>query len=283
MTKHFSQRFLIAVMAIVLTAITSITAVAEQHKVLYVTHEPGTYHKYTPQLALFRDVIAKQAGWELDVITGTHEGVIKKLRTKDFAKGYDVVVYNFCFAKSEDLESCNNVMAQTRENGVPAVLIHCAMHCWWGTYKSGEAGALGDAYTGQAKAKPALVKAWREKHGDAPFPAWGDFTGIASERHGPKQPIVLHKVVSNPMTARLPEGFTTVKSELYNNVYQIEGVEPLIEGVQGKSKATIMWRCPQGKSQVVAISLGHSTEEFEKVEFQNLITDTINHLATDSK
>ena len=33
-------------------------------KVLYFTHEPGRWHKYTTQLQIFRQ-IAKKAGWEL--------------------------------------------------------------------------------------------------------------------------------------------------------------------------------------------------------------------------
>ncbi len=66
-------------------------------KVLYFTHEPGTYHRYTPQLAIFRQ-LAKQAGWELTVMTGDHEAQIKKLRTPDFGKNFDAIVYNFCFA-----------------------------------------------------------------------------------------------------------------------------------------------------------------------------------------
>ena len=34
---------------------------SETKKILYFTHEPGTYHRYTPQLAIFRQ--PRQTGW----------------------------------------------------------------------------------------------------------------------------------------------------------------------------------------------------------------------------
>ena len=34
-------------------------AAADKKKVLYVTHEPGRWHKYTPQMAIFKQIAAK--------------------------------------------------------------------------------------------------------------------------------------------------------------------------------------------------------------------------------
>ncbi len=251
-------------------------------KVLYFTHEPGRWHKYTPQLAMFRDV-AKKAGWELTVMTGEHEPQIKKLHTPDYGKDFDAIVYNFCFAKSRDLDAAANLMKQTREHGVPALLIHCSMHSWWPTYKSGRSDVLGPEYRGKAKADPGLVESWREKQGKKPFPIWGDFTGVASTAHGPRKPIKMTKVASHPAVKRFPKEFTTGSTELYNNVYKVEGVVPLIEGTQGNAKAVVLWSCPQGKSQVMGLTVGHGVDDWKSEPYKNLLTDSVNYLIANPK
>ena len=247
-------------------------------KILYFTHEPGTYHRYTPQLAIFRQ-LAQRAGWELTVMTGDHEAQIKKLRDPDFGKPFDAIVYNFCFAGSKDTLAAANLISQTREHGVPALLIHCAMHSWWPTFKSGEAGSLGPDYHGQAKADPELVIQWRMTQGDRPFPVWGDFTGIASTTHGPSQPITLNRVREHPATKRFPQTFVTGNTELYNNLYVLERVIPLIRGMQGDEEAVVMWNCPQGKAEVIGLSVGHDVNDWTQKPYQNLLIDSVNYLA----
>jgi hypothetical protein len=251
-------------------------------KVLYFTHEPGRWHKYTTQKKIFEQ-IAKKADWEVTVMSGEHEAQIKKLRTPDFGKGYDAIVYNFCFAKSRDLEAQANLVAQTREHGVPALLIHCAMHSWWPSYKDGKPGAIGPDYKGKAKGDPKLVAEWRKKHGKKPFPAWGDFTGVASGRHGPKQPIVMQRVGDHAATKSISKGYTTGNTELYNNIYVLDEVVPLIEGKQGNAKAIVMWLCPQGKSQVMGLTVGHDVGDWATDEFRSLITDGVNYLIANPK
>ena len=254
-------------------------------KVLYFTHEPGRWHKYTPQLKIFKE-LGEKAGWDVTVSTGEVNAQIKNLRKKDFGKDHDVIVYNFCFAASKDLEAANNLMNQTRKNGKPAVLIHCAMHSWWATYKNGKPDALGKDYSGKAKADPKLVEEWNKSHPGEPFPAWGDFTGVASTRHGPKKPIemkVVEKNKDHPALKRFPDGFTTGNTELYNNFYVTDDVVPLIKGKQGKAEAIVVWTCPQGESQVMGISTGHDVNDWKAEPFQNLIEDGVNHLAKNPK
>jgi len=257
----------------------SSAAVGANGKVLYVTHEPGHWHDYSTQLRIFKEEIASKQSWEVTVITGSYKEVIEKLHNPDFAKGYDAVVYNYCFAESPDLESCANVIKQTRDHGVPAMLIHCSMHSWWDTYKRGQKL---DGHK-SAKAIPERVAEWKAKHGDAPFPIYGDFTGVASIVHGPKIPITLSKVTNHPASARLPDGYVTPNAELYNNFYLVEGVVPLVEGTQQNNKYIVMWTCPQGASQVLGLTLGHGSEEWGKDVFQNLVADSINYLLENPK
>ncbi len=244
-------------------------------KVLYVTHEPGRWHGYTAQLAAFREVAAG-AGWELSVATGDVDELMAFLRSPDFAAGQDAIVYNFCLANSRDLEAMNNLMAQTKEHGVSALLVHCAMHSWWDTFKKGQE-IPGNAL-GKARASRKVLKQWQQEHPAVPLPAWGDFTGVASTKHGPKKPIALFAPAGHPATASIPAGYSTGNTELYNNHYVTPDVEPLVTGRQGKDEAVVMWRAPRGKGQIVGLTLGHADEEWTDPVFLAMLRDAVNYL-----
>ncbi|MDX1564884.1 MAG: hypothetical protein R3236_05725 [Phycisphaeraceae bacterium] len=251
-------------------------------KVLYFTHEPGRYHKYKPQKEIFVK-LAEKAGWDVTVWTGSYKEQVAKLRTPDFGRGYHAIVYNFCFAKSKDLEAASNLMKQTRVHGVPAMLIHCSMHSWWPTFKRGKPGLIEGS---KARTDPKLLAEWKKKNPDVPFPAWGDFTGVASGGHGPKKPITMNIVEKNknhPAVAGYPDGFKTGNTELYNNIYVTDDVVPLIEGVQGRAKAIVMWTAPQGKSQVLGLTLGHGVGDWEASSYHTLITNSVNYLIKNPK
>ena len=287
MTRTLNRLLTLSILSLAL-AVSSVSVLGAG-KILYVTHEPGQWHKYTPQLKVFKEQIAKKAGWDITIMTGDYDSLIEQLKKRNFAKGYDAIVYNYCLAKSTDLDAAANVMRQTRNGGVPAMLIHCSMHSWWDTYKTGEKGALGEGYKGKALATPEIAKKWKAENGDKRFPAYGDFTGVASVRHGKKLPITLHKVGDHPATKDLKEGYKTPNTELYNNEYVLKRVVPIIMGSQeGEKDAIVMWACPQGKSQVMGLSLGHGAvgdgpDEWETPEFQNLVINGVNYLIDNPK
>jgi hypothetical protein len=246
-------------------------------KVLYVTHEPGRWHDYTAQLGAFRE-LASIAGWELTVATGDVDALMAFLRTPHFAAGQGAIVYNFCLADSRDLTAMTNLMAQTEQQGVPALLVHCAMHSWWDTFKKGR--EIPGNELGTARAHRKVLKQWQQTHPDTPFPAWGDFTGVASTRHGPKKPIVLDGQAGHPTTASIPNGYSTGKTELYNNHYVTRDVAPLVIGRQGKDEAIVMWQAPRGNGQIIGLTLGHADEEWTDPVFLAMLRDAVNYLLT---
>ena len=88
----------------------------------------------------------------------------------------------------------------------------------------------------------------------------------------------MKKVGEHAATKSFPKEFTTGKTELYNNIYLLDGVVPLIEGAQGNSKAIVMWLCPQGKSQVMGLTVGHDMGDWATPEYRTLITTGVNYL-----
>jgi len=245
-------------------------------KVLYVTHEPGRWHKYSEQLAVV-EALAAQADWELAVATGSYDETLEFLQTPDFGLGYSAIVYNFCFADSRDLDAMTNLISQTTDNGIPAMLIHCSMHSWWDTFKKGV--VIPGNETGEARANRRLLKKWQKNHPDQTLPAWGDFTGIASTRHGRQKPIALTALVEgHPATARLPEAYATAPTELYNNHYITADTIALVSGVQGKDESVVMWLSPRGKSRIIGLTLGHADPEWDDPVFHNLVVDSVNFL-----
>ncbi|MEE2639842.1 MAG: ThuA domain-containing protein, partial [Planctomycetota bacterium] len=200
----------------------------------------------------------------------------ERMKEKDFGKGYDAIVYNFCLAHVTDLEATANVIRQTRENGVPAFLIHCSMHSFWSTFR----------YRDKQK---VLMEQWQEKYPDREFPNWGKFTGVASTGHGPNYPITTTRLVDHPATRGVAGGYVTPPTELYNNHFVTEGTTPLLLGRQSyerklkdgttkkiETESVIMWVSRQGKSRVMGLTIGHGDADLRSKGFQSLLIDGVN-------
>ncbi len=282
-------------------------------RILYVTSLPGTYHDYVTQREIFQET-AKRAGWDVTVIIGSYKtlnqkGVasnnqkpvvrgttkesiaryervmaeisaqkplLERLKEKNYAKGFDAIVYNVCLAHVTDLDATSNMINQTRELGVPAFLIHCSMHTFWSTFK----------YKDKQK---KLMDEWKKKHPDRPFPNWGNFTGVASTGHGPNFPIETKVMIDHPATKGVVDGYITPPTELYNNAYVTPDTVPLLRGTQKwerkqkdgttkkmESSSVIMWVSPQGKSRVIGLTIGHGDADLRSEGFQRLLIDGVN-------
>jgi hypothetical protein len=258
----------------------------EKLNVLYVTHEPGKYHAYTPQREIF-EKIAKENNWKLRIISGSHDEVEEKLATTpDFGKGADVIVYNFCMAHAKKLEAPHNIIQQTKKDGTPALLLHCSLHSFWSTYKTGRKSkgfVHVEGQPKQVKASPELIATWKEAHPNADFPSWTSFTGIASTSHGPKKSINTKVLkADHPVFEGFTDYTTTNKAELYNNFVtptDSPTTIALLEGKQLKKKAVILWEHAVGESKTMSFTLGHDTEEWSQKEFQKLLINSVNYLA----
>ena len=95
----------------------------------------GCCHNYALQSRELTNAVAKHATVRWTIVneggTGT-KAQIPLYSKPDWAKGYDVVVHNECFADTADHEYIRQITS-AHKAGVPAVVIHCAMHTYRAT------------------------------------------------------------------------------------------------------------------------------------------------------
>ncbi len=258
-------------------------------KVLYVTHEPGKFHDYTAQRSIFKE-IAKDQPWDVTVLSATHDELVEIIAgDQDFAKDSDVIVYNICMAKELNLLVPHNIKRQTEVHGKPAMLIHCALHSFWATYKGDPNQGAVHSPGAHAKAHslPETIAKWQADHGDKAFPAWPNYTGIASTRHSHKTSVQsIKKLKDHPIIADVPEYASVEGAELYYNFISEEEAEDtvgILLGKTGEEQAYILWEKQHPLAKVVSYTMGHSTPEWHEAPFQKVIANTINYLACDHK
>jgi len=157
----------------------------------------------------------------------------------NWAKGYDVVIHNECFADTTNEEYIRRITS-VHKSGVNAVVIHCAMH----TYRS------------------AKIDDWRE------------LLGVTSRRHEQQSEYPVKVVATDhPIMKGFPDNYKTPKDELY----VIEHVWPettvLATSTSEKDQKThpVFWTNRYGKARVFGTTYGHSNGTFSDDVFLNTL------------
>jgi type 1 glutamine amidotransferase len=171
--------------------------------------------------------------------TGTR-GTIDLYDNPKWAKPYDVVIHNACFADTDSPEYIRKI-TKAHYKGVPAVVIHCAMH----TYRA------------------AKIDDWRE------------FLGVTSLRHDHQSIYPLKKVdLKHPILKDVPDGWVPPKDELYI----IEKVWPntktlatAVSEEDGKAHP-VVWTNKYGKAKVFGTTYGHHDAMFEDPVYLNMVS-----------
>jgi len=203
----------------------------------------GCCHDYdfqtkSMQLAFKRNGVSSDWTVVNDGGTGT-AAEIDLYQSPDWAKSFDVVIHNECFAKTTNPEYIQRI-TKAHHAGVPAVVIHCAMH----TYR------------------------------DAKIDDWREFLGVTSRRHEHKSHYPIQVVAKDhPIMKGFPENHTTAIDELY----VIEKLWPTAVTLAtspsektGKSHPVI-WTNQYGSARVFGTTYGHSSETFEDAVFLDLL------------
>jgi uncharacterized protein len=202
----------------------------------------GCCHNYNFQSEALKDALTKVADVEVTVIneggTGTR-AEIDLYKNKDWAKPYDVVIHNECFADTSNEDYVKSITA-VHKAGKPAMVIHCAMH----TYRA------------------------------AKFDDWREFLGVTSRHHDHQSRYPVKPVAKDhPIMKGFPETWITPKDELYIIEKVWPKTTPLATSVSERSakEQPVIWVNDYNGTRVFGTTYGHSDETFRDPVFINLL------------
>jgi type 1 glutamine amidotransferase len=162
----------------------------------------------------------------------------------DWYKGFDVIVHDECSADVKDLDVINRIL-EPHKHGLPAVNLHCAMHC----YRS------------------------------EPFPQttpWMEFTGMNTNHHGAQLPIAIDFTDQNSPIIKGLENWTTIHEELYHEESLMPTAKALANGTQqvkGKpDRDVLIWTNDYHGTRVFSTTLGHNNETCNDARYLDLVT-----------
>jgi type 1 glutamine amidotransferase len=206
----------------------------------------GCCHDYAQQKEILKAGLEERANLVVTVDYNPDKGTKTRFdayQQVDWAAGYDVIIHDECAADVKEVPYVENIL-NAHKSGVPAVNLHCAMHC----YRTGT-------------------------------PIWFDFLGLQSSGHGPQQPIALTFLdPAHPITKGM-SNWTTIKEELYNNLKIWDGAHALARGKQGagdkpgQNDAVVVWTHEYGpkKTHVFSTTLGHNNETVADDRYLDLV------------
>ncbi len=202
----------------------------------------GCCHNYAFQAVALTEGVEARMDIEFDVVNDGGRGTRAEIDLYDdpeWAKPYDVVVHNECFADTNNPDYIRKI-TEAHKAGTPAVVIHCAMH----TYRSAE------------------IDDWRE------------FLGVTSKHHEHQSEYPVVPVVrDHPIMAAFPDEWTTPKDELYVVTKTWPNTTPLAYSVSERNgkKHPVLWVNQFGEARVFGTTYGHSDDTFRDPVFIELL------------
>jgi len=203
----------------------------------------GCCHNYALQTQQFTNALAKLTPVEWTVVKEGGSGTkaeISLYENPNWAKGFDVVIHNECFADTTNQVYLRKITT-AHHAGVPAVVIHCAMH----TYRAAD------------------IDDWRE------------FLGATSKHHDhqSKYPVKLVEP-AHPITKGIAPDWVTTMDELYVIDKLWPNAKPLATSASERDGKTypVAWTNQYGKARVFGTTYGHSDDVWRDPNFLTLVS-----------
>ncbi|MCA8999677.1 MAG: discoidin domain-containing protein, partial [Planctomycetaceae bacterium] len=202
----------------------------------------GCCHDYNRQKLILTRGISARANVRWTVV---HQGgtttdtKIPLYEDPHWAEGFDIVVHNECFAHVQDKAFVDNILKPHRE-GLPAILIHCAMHCY----------RVGDD-------------------------RWFEFVGLRSPGHGPHYSYsAINLKPDHPIMQGFGEMFLAPKGELYHTVEIFDTCTPLAQAnrQQDKEPQVCIWTNDYLGTRVFGTTIGHYNETMAEPKYLDTVT-----------
>ncbi|MBP9222228.1 MAG: ThuA domain-containing protein [Verrucomicrobiales bacterium] len=206
----------------------------------------GCCHNYLYQTYALGSAVQAVANVDFEIVKAGGNGTdaqISLYNDPDWAKPYDVVIHNECFADTVDPEYIRRITS-AHHGGVPAIVVHCAMH----TYRSAE------------------IDDWRE------------FLGVTSRRHDhqSRYPVTVIEG-AHPIMKGFPTDWVTPMDELYIIEKLWPNATALASSVSEKDgqEYPVIWANDFGGTRVVGTTYGHSDETFGDPVFTRMLARAI--------
>ena len=217
---------------------------AGQPRVKALVISGGCCHDYSGEAKVLMDTVGKAlpVDWTVAIQGGRGTtGNISLYDDADWAKGFDIVVHNECFADVTDPQYLRKITAAHR-GGVPAMVIHCSMHSY----------------------RAATVDDWRE------------FLGVTSRRHTRAFNIPVRIAAKDHAVM---SGFKADWVTPVDELYVIEKLWPNAKALatavspEDQTEYPLVWVNEYGgKTRVFGTTLGHGNDTWNDPVYQDLLT-----------
>lgn len=204
----------------------------------------GCCHDYAAQKKILSEGISARANVTWTIV---HEAGDGKDRAFDlytnanWGKGFDVIVHDECSGAVTNVAFVEGI-AKVHQSGVPAVMLHCAIHSY----------------------RLSATDEWRKT------------LGISSMRHQPRRPFAVANVkAEHPIMKAFPAKWQNEADELYECVKEWPDCVPLGKALTpGKEDDThtVIWVNTAGKARVFGTTLGHGNETVSQEVYLDLVT-----------
>jgi type 1 glutamine amidotransferase len=217
-------------------------AFAGQPRINALVVSGGGYHDYSLQARILVDSVSKALPVDWTVAIQGGRGTTGRqplLDSSTWAKGFDIVVHNQCFADTTD-EALLRRITGAHRGGPPAIVIHCAMH----TYRA------------------AQVDTWRE------------FLGVTTRRHTRSHNISVKVAAKDHSIMKgFKEDWVTPVDELYviDKFWPSSKALATAVSPEDQKEYPLAWVSDYGGTRVFGTTLGHGNETWNDPVFQDLL------------
>jgi uncharacterized protein len=204
----------------------------------------GCCHDYEAQKKILSEGISARANVAWTIVHEKDDGKTLQFgiyTNANWAKGFDVIVHDECSGQVTNVAFVEGI-AKAHVDGVPAVMLHCAIH----SYRF------------------------------APTDEWRKVLGISSMRHQPRRAFDVASVkTEHPIMKGFPSKWLDEPDELYEVVKEWPNCVPLgkaITPAKTNDTHTVIWVNTAGKTRVFGTTLGHGNVTVSNDAYLDLVT-----------
>jgi uncharacterized protein len=243
MSGHIMNTFLtrrLVLALVILAAANAARAVEPIHALLIAG---GCCHDYEAQKTILTEGISARANvtWDILVEDTTRNHRMSIYEKPDWSKGYDVVVHDECFGDVTNVDFIEHI-AKAHFDGVPAVVIHCAIHSY----------------------RHSTTDEWRK------------LLGVSSFYHDPARKFEVKNLeTGHPVMKGFPALWEDpAPDELYRLAKLWPNCVPLAKTIAATNTpdTTCIWVNTYGKARVFGTTLGHANATVQSSAYLDLVT-----------